>query len=84
MDLLKLLNDYTDLVAESALLRAPHRISNYLMKLASAFHSYYGSYKFVDPEHPELMNERLALVKAVQITLENALSLLGLSAPQEM
>ncbi|MCI6157526.1 MAG: arginine--tRNA ligase [Peptoniphilaceae bacterium] len=84
VDLLKLLNDYTDLVAESALLRAPHRISNYLMKLASAFHSYYGSYKFVDPEHPELMNERLALVKAVQITLENALSLLGLSAPQEM
>ena len=32
----------------------------------------------------ELSNERLALAKATQITLKNALYLLGVSAPEKM
>ena len=37
-----------------------------------------------DPNNKELTNERLSLIKATQITIKNALSLLGVSAPEKM
>ncbi|MDD5842014.1 MAG: DALR anticodon-binding domain-containing protein, partial [Solobacterium sp.] len=36
------------------------------------------------PENLELSNQRLALSKATQITIKNALDLLGVSAPEKM
>ena len=38
----------------------------------------------INPEDPELTNERLGLVTAVKITLKNALELIGVSAPESM
>ncbi|MEG0276489.1 MAG: DALR anticodon-binding domain-containing protein, partial [Coprobacillus sp.] len=37
-----------------------------------------------DEENKELSSQRLALVKASQLTLKNALNLLGVSAPEKM
>lgn len=82
--LLKLLNAFPDLVADAAKNRMPNHITNYLMQLASNFHSFYGAVKVNDPDHPDLTMQRLALVKAVEIVLSNALSLLAVSAPESM
>ncbi len=84
VDLLKMLSEFPDEVAQAAKLRAPNRIANYLQKLATFFHRYYGKVKVVDAADPELTNERLGLVMATAVVLENALDLLGISAPDEM
>ena len=84
IDLLKKLGEFPQAVSEAALKRVPHRITNYIFELASAFHSFYNANKVLDSENPERTKARLALVRAVQITMKNALSLIGVSAPEKM
>ena len=84
IDLLKHITTFTDVVADAALTRSPNKICNYIQKLATYFHSFYGACKINDRSNPELSNERLALSDATRITLKNALTLLGVSAPEVM
>ncbi|MBF2476174.1 arginine--tRNA ligase [Listeria seeligeri] len=83
-DLLKVLGEFADVVAESAVKRAPHRIVRYLNDLAAAFHRFYNSNKVLDMDNLEVTKARLALIKTAQITLRNGLTLLGVSAPEKM
>ena len=84
IDVLKKVGEFPQVVADAAEKRIPHRITNYVNDLASAFHSFYNAEKVLDPEQPEQTKARLALIKAVQITLKNALALIGVSAPEKM
>ncbi|AMQ21917.1 arginine--tRNA ligase [Geobacillus sp. JS12] len=84
IELLKVLGDFPDVVAEAALKRMPHRVTAYAFELASALHSFYNAEKVLDLDNIEKTKARLALVKAVQITLQNALALIGVSAPEQM
>ncbi|MFK9091592.1 arginine--tRNA ligase [Bacillus salipaludis] len=84
IDLLKKLGEFPSAVGEAAVKRVPHRITNYIFELASAFHSFYNAEKVLDLEQPERTKARLGLVKTVQITLKNALALIGVSAPEKM
>lgn len=83
-DLLKTIGGFPEAVAEAAEKRIPHRITNYIYDLASALHSFYNAEKVIDPENKEKSRARLALMKATQITLNNALQLIGVSAPEKM
>jgi arginyl-tRNA synthetase len=84
IDLLKKLGDYPQAVAEAAQKRIPHRITNYIFELSSALHSFYNAEKVLDLENMEKSKARLGLMKAVQITLKDALNLIGVSAPEKM
>ena len=84
MELLKQMNEFPSVIADTAKIRQPHKICNYIQKLAAAFHSFYAECKVVDPQDQQLTSERLALVKATKITLKNALDLIGVSAPEYM
>ncbi|MCZ0754066.1 arginine--tRNA ligase [Anoxybacillus sp. J5B_2022] len=84
IELLKKLGEFPAAVAEAALKRTPHRVTNYIFELASALHSFYNAEKVIDQENVAKSQARLALVKAVQITLQNALALIGVSAPEKM
>lgn len=84
IDVLKKLGEFPAAIAEAAEKRMPHRITNYIFDLASAFHSFYNAEKVLDPDNMDRTKARLGLVKAVQITLKNALSLIGVSAPERM
>ena len=59
-------------------------LCNFAYRLASLFHSYYNECKVIDETNSELTTERLALVKAIKITLENALNLLGIEVKEDM
>ncbi|MEC0551230.1 arginine--tRNA ligase [Bacillus spizizenii] len=83
-DLLKTIGSFPEAVAEAAEKRIPHRVTNYIYDLASALHSFYNAEKVIDPENEEKSRARLALMKATQITLNNALQLIGVSAPEKM
>jgi len=84
MDLLKKIGEFPAAVGEAALKRVPHRITNYIVELASTFHSFYNAEKVLDLDHVERTKARLGLVRSVQITLRNALALIGVSAPEKM
>ncbi|WHZ03047.1 arginine--tRNA ligase [Neobacillus sp. YX16] len=84
IELLKKLGEFPQSVGEAAVKRVPHRVTNYIMELASTFHSFYNAEKVLDSEQPERTKARLALIKTVQITLRNALALIGVSAPEKM
>lgn len=83
-DLLKQLAGLPQVVADAAAKEAPYRVTQYVYDLAALLHSFYNAEKVIDEDHIELTSARLALMKAVQITLANALNLIGVSAPEKM
>ncbi|MFC0561132.1 arginine--tRNA ligase [Halalkalibacter alkalisediminis] len=83
-DLLKAIGDFPEVVAEAAEKQMPHRITNYVHDLASTLHSFYNAERVIDPEQKEASRARLALMKATQVTIKNALALVGVEAPEKM
>ena len=84
MALLKHINEFRNEIADSAKSRSPHKIANYIQRLAQLFHSFYNDCYVIDKENIELSMQRLALVEATRITLKNALNLIGVEAPEKM
>lgn len=84
ISLMKYINEFTNVVSDAAKTRAPHKVCNYIQKLAQHFHSFYNACKVIDPEHEALSAQRLALLKATRITLKNALFLIGVDAIEKM
>ncbi len=82
-NLIQLLGNYPDVIKQGALQRAPHKITNYVNNLASAFHSFYNDEQVISTDHLKTM-ERLALLNATKIVLKDALNLVGVSAPDKM
>ena len=81
--LIKTLTRFPEVVEGSARTLEPHRITFYLNDLAGLFHSYYNKYKVISDDEA-MTRTRLFLVKCIQTVLKNALTLLGVSAPEKM
>ncbi len=84
VSLMKYMNEFTSVVADAAKTRAPHKVCNYIQKLAALFHSFYNACKVIDQNDVELSAQRIALLKATRITLRNALLLIGIEAIEKM
>jgi arginyl-tRNA synthetase len=74
---------FPEVVAGAAREREPHRLTNYLLDLATLFHSYYNRKRFLT-EDEQLTKSRLLLAYAVKNVIRNGLGLLGVSAPEQM
>lgn len=74
---------FPEIVEGAALNLEPHRLTNFLMELASLFHSYYKHHRFISNDI-SLTQARLFLVRLVGTVLKMALGLLGISAPTRM
>ncbi|MCY3694273.1 MAG: arginine--tRNA ligase [Chloroflexi bacterium] len=61
----------------------PHRLAHYSLALASEFNSLYHRHRVIS-EDQRLSRARLALTRAVGITLARSLELMGIEAPQFM
>jgi len=83
-DILKHLGEFPAVVNEAAERYIPHRIVTYVYDLAAYLHSYYNAERVIDPSDTAKSQARLALMNAVQITLGNALELIGVTAPVQM
>ncbi|PAD17437.1 arginine--tRNA ligase [Shouchella clausii] len=83
-ELLKAIGEFPGAVAEAATKQIPQRIANYAYDLAQALHSFYNVTRVIDTENKDLSATRLALMKATQMTIKNALALLGVEAPEKM
>jgi arginyl-tRNA synthetase len=90
LELIKVVAQWPRTVSAAALAHEPHRIAFYLYELAAAFHAFWAKGKddrtlrFVNPEDLKLTAARLALVSAVRQVLVNGLTVLGVSAPDEL
>jgi arginyl-tRNA synthetase len=62
----------------------PNLVANYLFETASEFNQFYRDCPVLSEKNPMLRKSRLTLVDATRIVLKNALSLLGIHAPEEM
>lgn len=82
-DLIKAITRFPEVVEGAAGALEPHRLTFYLNELAALFHSYYNKNKVLS-EDAGMSGARLFLVQSVRIVLQNALGLLGVSAPESM
>ncbi len=83
LQMIKLLAALPDTVNDCAVHFEPHRLTYYLSELASCFHSFYNKNRVIS-EDRSLTEARLYLLKRTAQTLKNALSILGISAPERM
>lgn len=83
LGLIKALDQFPQMVAHAALDFAPHALAEYGLNLSRAFHAYYDKHRVLI-DNPSLQTARLTLLNAIQITLGECLSILGMDAPEEM
>lgn len=81
--ILSKLLDFEDVVISSSQRKEPHLIANYVYDLATLFHSYYTQEKIIT-EDEVATAERINLIVAIQIVIQNALDLLGIIPREEM
>lgn len=81
--MLKKLYEFEDIVISAANKRTPHIIANYTYELASLFHSYYSKEKIIT-EDTEETKEKIMLIHAIKIVLNNALDLIGIIPREQM
>jgi arginyl-tRNA synthetase len=75
---------YPEVVEDAVAAEETQGITAYATELATTFHAFYRDARVVDPAEPARSAGRLALARAAQVTLANALGLLGISAPEAM
>ncbi len=74
---------YPDMLQKAAARLEAYRIATYVMRLAADFHSFYHKHKVVTDD-ANMTAARMLLVQAVAQVIRNALSILGVSAPERM
>ena len=89
IQILKKISEWPKCVEISTKKLEPHRIPFYLYDLVTLFHSYWNlgtsnkEFRFVS-DTSKLNNSRLVLLQALAIVIENGMSILGVSTPQNM
>ena len=82
-EIVRHLRQYRQILAQAAEHYEPHRVAQYLLELATLFHSYYNNCIFLENDK-NLRDARLSLCTAVKEIVAAGLKLLGVSAPQKM
>ncbi len=89
-ELMRTAAQYPRLVLQAAEAHEPHRVAFFAHELATRFHAHWNRGKdvrdlrFVNENDRKLSYSRLSLVAGVGLVLASALSILGVSAPEEM
>ena len=81
--IMKKLLMYTMIFEGAASAYEPHRITFYLQELAGIFHPYYNRQRIITDDLP-FTRARLALCRAIGITIQEGLRILGISIPEKM
>ena len=81
-EIIKKLSQYQATVIQAAERYEPSVIAKYAIQLAQLFNRYYGNTRILSED--DQLEARIALVQAIVIVLKDALSLLGIKAPENM
>lgn len=83
-DLMRLLETVPVRVHDAAEALEPHRITELLGEIATAFHGFYQHHRVIDPDNAPGTRTRLVLCLAVMNVLRDLLRILGVKAPERM
>ena len=75
---------FPEIIEESAEKFSPNLICNFIFELAKEYNLFYSLYPIIKAGTPEKKLFRLSLTSAVKQIIKNALSLLGIAAPERM
>lgn len=78
-----LLLQYPSVIEEVATKRLVHKMTHFINELAYLLHSYYNDEKIIT-NNVQMTMEKLTILNAIKIVLADALSLIGVSAPEKM
>lgn len=81
-EIIKLLQDFPNVIKRAADKYEPSVISKYVINLAQAFNKYYAHVRIL--EENEGLQARLALADSTATVIKESLRLLGVEAPEEM
>ncbi len=87
LQMIKKMADYPDMLRRAAENRAPHLVVFYVQEMVATFHRYYTTGSRTNPilgGDPKQIAARLAFVLALRQVIRNALTVLGVSAPDRM
>jgi arginyl-tRNA synthetase len=98
LGLIRKLSAYPDILQTSASGFEPHRLTYYLQQLAALLHTFYNKHRVLPPAvgqepgeaepvedlTPKKTAARLVLMRGVQQVIRNGLTVLGISAPEQM
>ena len=96
--LIRKLSAYPEVLQTSASTFEPHRMTYYLQQVAGLLHTFYNKHRILPPAGEQEQGEagpleeltpkntaaRLVLMRAVQQVIRNGLTVLGVSAPEQM
>ena len=83
-ELILSLASFPDAFIEATEYLKPNLISGFTSVLADKFNTFYNALPVIKAETEELSDARLALTDAIRIVLRNALTLIGIVAPEKM
>lgn len=83
LKLLKTLADFPDAIISAAMSKEPHRLINYLNEAAVDFHKFYHDCRILG-EEAGLAAARTQLLHGTARVMKNGLTVLGISAPEQM
>jgi arginyl-tRNA synthetase len=89
-DLMRTMAQYPRVILQAAGAHEPHRVAFFAHELATRLHAHWNKGKdshylrFVNENNRELSYARLSLARGIGLVLASALSILGVSAPEEM
>ncbi|NHM76102.1 arginine--tRNA ligase [Staphylococcus sp. 11007852] len=83
IELLKKIAEFEPMIEGAAEARATQRVTNYIQELSAHFHRFYNAEKVLTDDENKT-KAHLALITATRITLRNALTLVGVTAPERM
>ncbi|WP_455105243.1 arginine--tRNA ligase [Peptostreptococcus sp.] len=82
-DVLSILENFNKSLMTAMKKNEPHIVTRFVLDLAQAFNKFYHNSPIL-VDDADLRAARLALVEATRQTIENALKILGMKAPQKM
>lgn len=82
-ELIRHISEFTGEIESAAKAYDPARITRYVLDLATLFHKFYNACR-VKVEDEELMQARISLCIAAKTVIANVLSMLKISAPENM
>ncbi len=83
-NLLKILNDYPEIVIEAGNEYSPAVIANYVYELAKEYNQFYQEVPILKEIDEHVMAFRLVLSKMTGEVIESAMKLLGINVPEKM
>ncbi len=83
-DIILMLARFPEVFVDAAENMRPNEIADFANTLADKFNKFYAALPVIKAEPRELSDARLMLVTGTRIVLRNALSLLGIEAPEKM